>query len=221
MCGVIIGIILCIICPQVAIPAIVIGIIAGIIQVYLDSKKEKEQARKAEEDRIERERLAQEEAKKREEARKQWEAIEKENRAKHWQLQKNLAVIDQMDGHEFEWFIAKVLAKIGFQNVRVTKASGDYGVDIIAYDNGVKCAFQCKRYSGTLGLQPIQEVSAGAGYYGASRAYVITNSHFSENARNLADRLGVKLWDRNSLNYLINKINEFERKEREVKDGTD
>lgn len=134
-----------------------------------------------------------------------------EQEQKLWEMQKNFAVIDQMDGHEFEWFVAKVLAKIGFQNVQVTKASGDYGVDIIAYDNGVKCAFQCKRYTGTLGLKPIQEVSAGARYYGASVAYVITNSHFSANAANLANRLGVKLWDRNSLNYLINRINEIER----------
>lgn len=141
------------------------------------------------------------------------EKKEKEQERQMWEMQKNFAVIDQMDGQEFEWFVAKVLAKIGFQNVQVTKASGDYGVDIIAYDNGVKCAFQCKRYTGTLGLQPIQEVSAGARYYGASIAYVITNSYFSENARNLADRIGVKLWDRNSLNYLINRINEFERKE--------
>lgn len=136
---------------------------------------------------------------------------------KRWEMQKNFAVIDQMDGHEFEWFVANVLAKNGFKNVQVTKASGDYGVDIIAYNGEVKCAFQCKRYAGTLGLQPIQEVLAGAGYYGASVAYVITNSYFSENARNLADRLGVILWDRNSLNYLINRINEFEREE---KDGT-
>lgn len=143
-----------------------------------------------------------------------------EQESKMWEMQKNFAVIDQMDGHEFEWFVAKVLAKIGFQNVRVTRASGDYGVDIIAYDNGVKCAFQCKRYTGTLGLKPIQEVSAGARYYGASVAYVITNSHFSANAANLANRLGVKLWDRNSLNYLINRINEIERKEREEKDET-
>ncbi len=144
----------------------------------------------------------------------------KEFERKRWEIQKNFAVIDQMDGHEFEWFVAKVLAKIGFQNVQVTKASGDYGVDIIAYDNGVKCAFQCKRYTGTLGLKPIQEVSAGARYYGASVAYAVTNSHFSENARNLADRLGVKLWDRNGLNIIINKINEIERKEREEKDET-
>lgn len=145
---------------------------------------------------------------------KKTEKVEEER----WKMQKNFAVIDQMDGHEFECFVAKVLAKNGFQNVQVTKASGDYGVDIIAYDNGVKCAFQCKRYTGTLGLQPIQEVSAGARYYGASVAYVITNSHFSANAANLANRIGVKLWDRNSINYLINRINEFERKE---KDGTD
>ena len=36
--------------------------------------------------------------------------------------------IDEMEGHRFEYFIAKVLRENGFKNVNVTKASGDYGV---------------------------------------------------------------------------------------------
>lgn len=40
--------------------------------------------------------------------------------------------IDEMEGHRFEYFIAKVLMENGFKNVNVTKASGDYGVDITA-----------------------------------------------------------------------------------------
>lgn len=179
--------------PEVPLALGVFTIIFSFVGIYHSDKNNKK---------IENERLAK---------------IEEDRERKRWEMQKNFSVIDQMDGHEFEWFVAKVLAKNGFKNVQVTKASGDYGVDIIAYNGEVKCAFQCKRYTGTLGLQPIQEVSAGARYYGASVAYVITNSYFSENARNLADRLGVILWDRNSLNYLINRINEFERKE---KDGT-
>lgn len=203
MFWIIILVILCIAYPAVGFPILFTSVITAIVLLILKSIKNKQKKKKT-----------LEQAKKAEEERKELER-------KRWEMQKNFSVIDQMDGHEFEWFVANVLAKNGFKNVQVTKASGDYGVDIIAYNGEVKCAFQCKRYTGTLGLQPIQEVLAGAGYYGASVAYVITNSYFSENARNLADRLGVILWDRNSLNYLINRINEFERKEREEKDGTD
>lgn len=75
--------------------------------------------------------------------------------------------IDEMEGHRFEYFIAKVLRENGFKNVNVTKASGDYGVDITANKDSQKWAFQCKRYSSNLGLKPIQEIYAGAKKYGA------------------------------------------------------
>lgn len=110
----------------------ILGIIAGIIQVCVEAKIKKEQA---------------------EEDRKQWEATEKERRAKLRQLQKNFYIIDQMDGDDFERFTAELLRRWGFQNVGLTKPSGDYGVDVIAYSHGVKYAIQCKRYSGKLGLK--------------------------------------------------------------------
>ena len=53
---------------------------------------------------------------------------------------------DEMEGHEFEYFCADLLEKRGFEEVEVTKGSGDYGVDILAEKDGVTYAIQCKRY---------------------------------------------------------------------------
>lgn len=113
--------------------------------------------------------------------------------------------VDGLDGHKFEYFVASVLSKNGFSNVQVTKASGDYGVDITATKDRVRWAFQCKCYQSTLGLKPIQEVYAGAKKYNASRAAVVTNSHFSKNAKILAQELGVELWDRRILGEMVLK----------------
>lgn len=114
-------------------------------------------------------------------------------------VKEHIADIDQMDGHAFEEFTARLLAGIGYQNVVVTKASGDYGVDVVAEKDGVRWAFQCKRYNGSLGLKPIQEVYAGAKKYGAAKAVVVTNSSFTKNAQQLARGIGVELWDRGRL----------------------
>ena len=70
--------------------------------------------------------------------------------------------IDIMSGEEFESFCAKVLQDNGFENVNMTKASGDQGVDIIAFKDGVRYAIQCKRYSNSVGNKAVQEVIAGA-----------------------------------------------------------
>ncbi len=113
--------------------------------------------------------------------------------------------VDRMDGREFEYFTASVLRNNGFSNVVVTKVSGDYGVDITASKDKMRWAFQCKCYQNTLGLKPIQEVYAGAKKYNASKAVVVTNSHFSKNAKTLANELGVELWDRNVLGKMMIK----------------
>lgn len=115
----------------------------------------------------------------------------------------SLDEIDAMEGHQFEHYTAAMLQFDGFEQVQVTQASGDYGVDVIAYKGGHKWAFQCKRYSKNLGLKPIQEVYAGAKRYGADKAVVFTNVYFTPNAQSLANTLHVELWGRDKLSDMI------------------
>ena len=72
---------------------------------------------------------------------------------------------DYMTGEDFEVYVAMILQQIGFVNVQLTKGSGDQGVDIIAEKDGVKYAFQCKRYDKPVGSKAVQEVFAGKFFY--------------------------------------------------------
>lgn len=114
-----------------------------------------------------------------------------------------LSDIDGMDGWTFEYYVADLLRKNGYSGVKVTRGSGDFGVDIIAYKNNSLWAFQCKNYSSKLGVSPIQQVYSGAVKYGASISVVITNSYFTDHAKELGSSLGVLLWDRIKLAELI------------------
>lgn len=118
-----------------------------------------------------------------------------------------LLEIDSMDGHEFEYWCANLLRGLGYKSVTVTPGSGDQGADIIAVKDGVRCAFQCKRYSSNLGNKPVQEVLAGIAMYDCSVGVVITNQYFTQGAIDLANKTGVQLWSRNTLKYLIEQIN--------------
>lgn len=120
--------------------------------------------------------------------------------------------IDIMSGEEFESFCAKVLQDNGFENVNMTKASGDQGVDIIAFKDGVRYAIQCKRYSNSVGNKAVQEVIAGMQYYGCPVGIVMTNSYFTKSAKELADKTGIILWDRNFLSKYINDTNQTREK---------
>lgn len=110
---------------------------------------------------------------------------------------------DNMDGHTFEYFCADLLSKNGFTDVEVTKGSGDQGIDVIAYKDGMKYGIQCKCYSSDIGNKAVQEAFAGKTYYNCHVAAVLTNRHFTKSAKELSYSNKVLLWDREKLEELI------------------
>lgn len=114
-----------------------------------------------------------------------------------------LEELDIMEGHEFEYAVADLLRHNGWRDVEVTQGSGDYGIDILARRKSTKYAIQCKRYRSAVGVKAVQEAGLGTDYYHCDAAAVITNCRFTKNAENLANTTGVKLWDRDFLEKLI------------------
>lgn len=106
--------------------------------------------------------------------------------------------VDTMTGVEFERYCINLLVKTGrFNRAQMTDVTNDYGADIVAVDNeGIRWVFQCKRYSSNLNNRPIQEVIASMAHYKATKAAVITNSWFTDNAKVLGRENGVWLIDR-------------------------
>lgn len=91
-----------------------------------------------------------------------------------------------MDGHDYEYLVAKYLRGHGYTGVKVTKGSGDYGVDVVAHKAGHKYAVQCKYYTAPVSLGAVQEAVAGKAFYNCDRAMVVTNSSFTKAAQELA-----------------------------------
>ena len=108
-------------------------------------------------------------------------------------------------GYDFEQTCASLLLMNNFNKVEVTKKSGDQGIDILAEKDGVKYAIQCKYYTSPVGNNAVQEAFAGKAFYGCHVAVVMTNSTFSDSARQLASQLGVVLWDGQFISELQQK----------------
>lgn len=98
-----------------------------------------------------------------------------------------------MEGHDYEYVVAAYLRNKGYHSVKVTKASGDYGVDVIAHKGQMKYAVQCKYYNSPVSLGAVQEAVAGKAMYGCNAAMVVTNSTFTKAAEELAAKNGVVL----------------------------
>ena len=112
---------------------------------------------------------------------------------------------DYMTGADFEEYCADLLRRNGFTDVSVTSTSGDFGADILATQNKVKYAIQCKRYSSDVGIDAVYQISGGLKYYDTNIGVVLTNRYFTKQARELATKIGIVLWDRD---FLLNLIDE-------------
>lgn len=111
--------------------------------------------------------------------------------------------VDMMDGQEFEYYCADLLKSQGFLEVEVTRASGDYGVDILAEKDGVTYAVQCKRYNGPVGVEAVLRTYGGLAYYERMVGVVMTNQYFTSPAVEAAKKLHILLWDRGYMDAMI------------------
>ena len=110
--------------------------------------------------------------------------------------------MDEMEGHDFEYYCADLLKANGFLDVEVTKGSGDFGADILAEKDGITYAVQCKCYDKPIGVKAVQEIYAGRDYYGRMVGVVMTNQYFTQPAVELAQKLNIMLWDRGYLDSM-------------------
>lgn len=111
--------------------------------------------------------------------------------------------IDNIDGMEFERYVADLLRKNGYHNVRLTERY-DLGVDIIAEADGIRWGIQVKRHSGLVKANAVRQAVTGIRMYNCHRAMVVTNSTFSTTAKRLAIGNNCILVDQAGLDRLVN-----------------
>jgi restriction system protein len=127
--------------------------------------------------------------------------------------------IDKMDGRQFEHYLGQLFKGHGYI-VNVTKSAGDYGADLVISKDGKKTVVQAKRYSKNVGLKAVQEAHSSITYYGASEAWVVSNSNYTVAAISLAKSNNVRLITRNELIEMILKMNPGSAEIQQVREVT-
>jgi len=115
---------------------------------------------------------------------------------------KSLKEIDKMKGLDFELFIGDLLTQHGYKTQNI-KGSGDFGVDVIAEKGNTKYAVQVKRYKSNVSRTAISDAVAGKFHWDCEKAWVITNSYFTSDAKLLAKSTDCKLTDRDELKNMM------------------
>ncbi len=132
--------------------------------------------------------------------------LEYKRRREHQRLiDSGLDIVDQMDGELFEDFLLAHFRNLGYSGQ--TTPFNDYGADLILDKDGMRTVVQAKRWKQPVGIEAIQQVIGAISYYGAQNALVITNSVFTNAARDLARANKVGLWDREQLMEVMRTSN--------------
>lgn len=102
----------------------------------------------------------------------------------------------------FEKYLEEVFSALGY-SVQTTAVTGDQGVDLIVAKHSMKIAIQVKGYFHSVSNGAVQEAYAGMTFYGCAASAVITNSVFTNSAKELAQRLRCALIDETALPLLV------------------
>jgi len=100
------------------------------------------------------------------------------------------ALLAELDPRLFEELIGQLLVALGFEDVVVTKYSGDGGIDLratlaVGGVTDVRTAIQVKRWSNNVSGRTVRELRGGLGPH--ERGLVITLSDFTRDARKEAE----------------------------------
>src|SRR5262249_47708183 len=101
---------------------------------------------------------------------------------------RTLLEVGRMSGKEFEDFLLRLFSRMGYTELVLTPTN-DQGADLIGRSPaGFRVAIQAKRWQGVVGNAAVMELLGGMRYYSCSEGIVVTNSTFTEAARELAKK---------------------------------
>jgi restriction system protein len=120
--------------------------------------------------------------------------------------------IAAMDWGDFEHLVRELFEKefaSAGGEVKVTRASRDWGVDAIAFDpdpiRGGKIVIQAKRYTDTVGVWAVRDLYGTVINEGASKGILITTSDYGPEAYEFAKGKPLVLLNGNNLLHLLQK----------------
>ena len=86
-----------------------------------------------------------------------------------------------LNGWEFEEEVAKVFRLNGYK-AKVTKKTGDGGIDIILYKDGLKYLVQCKHYQNPIPASYVRELNGVRLDFGADKLVMVASSGATKQA---------------------------------------
>ena len=123
--------------------------------------------------------------------------------------------LQELDEYEFEYFVGELWERRGW-STEVTSRSTDRGIDVVAtkdtpYPEKQLIQVKCYSEDNKVGSPDVQQyASLRQQEENVDAVLIVTTSGFTQNAQTIADRLNVKLIDRESIEQLIDETDSFD-----------
>lgn len=88
----------------------------------------------------------------------------------------------ELDGWDFEEEVAKVFRLNGY-NAKVTKKTGDGGIDILMYKDGKKIIAQCKHYTSPVAVSVARELNGIKEDFKADKLILVASSGVTDSCK--------------------------------------
>lgn len=99
-------------------------------------------------------------------------------------------LLSVMNPYRFEELVGELLSAMGYEDVQVTKQSGDKGIDVVAtVDFGITTVtevIQVKRHKGNIARHVLDQLRGSLHYFNALRGTIITTGGFSKGCTDVA-----------------------------------
>lgn len=97
-----------------------------------------------------------------------------------------------LSGHQFEKEIASIYEAYGYE-VRLTKGSGDGGIDIFLINDGERYGVQCKNYHGAVGPAAVRDLYGAMRHEELDGGIFIASSGYTKGAKEFAEGKPIRL----------------------------
>jgi len=108
----------------------------------------------------------------------------------------------KQDGYTFEKNIADIFKRLGYQ-VKLTKGSGDEGVDIFLDEDTI---VQCKATESQISPAVVRDLFGAMHHFNATKGIIVSTGGFSSGCHQFAHEKNIELWDLNKLLEVAGKL---------------
>jgi len=120
--------------------------------------------------------------------------------------------LETMDGYQFQKLIANLFEKLGFVNIKVGPPAADGGIDVSMEQKtavgSIKFTVECKHHpASTIGRPVVQKLHSAVIHSPfLNKGIIVTSGHFSGEAIQYAEEVGIELIDMDKLKELAKKV---------------